>query len=92
MKYVTILIAGVLFSVSTPTTATDIKRGETLHTANCVGCHNQDVYTRENRRIKSLDSLRSQVVRCEANLDLKLFPEDMDAITDYLNTNYYQFK
>jgi mono/diheme cytochrome c family protein len=92
MKKITILAAGLLFSIFVQTSAADIKRGEALHAANCVSCHNQGVYTRKDRRITSLDGLRSQVARCETNLDLKLFPEDIDAITDYLNTSYYQFK
>lgn len=92
MKKAIALAAGLLFSMFIQTSAADIAHGKTLHAANCVGCHQQEVYTRKDRRITSLDSLRGQVARCEANLNLKMFPEDIDAITDYLNASYYQFK
>ena len=86
------LAVGLLSLMLVQTSAADIKRGETLHAANCVSCHSQSVYTRADRRITSLDGLRSQVARCDANLSLKLFPEDIDSITGYLNTSYYHFK
>jgi len=92
MRKVIALTTGLFFSIFLQTAAADIVHGKTLHTANCVGCHQQEVYTRKDRRITSLDSLRSQVARCEANLGLKMFPEDIDAVTDYLNASYYKFK
>lgn len=92
MKKIILCAAGLFFSMLVQTSAADTTRGKTLHAANCVSCHNQEVYTRKDRRITSLDGLRGQVARCEANLGLKMFPEDIDAVTDYLNTSYYQFK
>lgn len=91
MKTITIITLLLVSAIPTFSSA-DIKRGEEIHNANCISCHNQGVYTREDRRMKSLHALRGQVARCDANLDLELFPEDIDAVTEYLNSNYYHFK
>ncbi|MDX1401678.1 MAG: hypothetical protein R3245_07140, partial [Kiloniellales bacterium] len=32
----------------------DSANGKKLHDANCSGCHDNSVYTRDNRRVKSL--------------------------------------
>ena len=50
------------------------------------------MYTRENRRVSSLDGLQKQVERCELSLGLKWFEEDIAAVTEYLNTTYYHYK
>lgn len=76
----------------------DIKRGENLHGANCVSCHASMVggngsilYTRADRRVTSLNQLVTQVNRCEATLGLRWFEEDVMAVVEYLNRNYYKF-
>jgi hypothetical protein len=58
----------------------------------CTACHDSSVYTRKNRRVKSLDRLQSQVRMCDANLGTKLFDEDLLSVVDYLNDNYYKFE
>ena len=80
----------VMASASLP--ATDIKHGKSLLQDNCVRCHDDSVYTREERRVTTLDSLHQQVQRCDANLGLKWFPEDINAVTEYLNTTFYKFE
>jgi hypothetical protein len=71
--------------------ATDTGRGESLHEEHCTRCHDTRVYTRPDRRITSLDSLKTQVQRCETNLGLQWFDDEVDAVTAYLNANYYKF-
>ncbi len=61
------------------------------HANNCTRCHDSTVYTRENRRVGSYPALQAMVARCDANLGAQLFPEDLTALVDYLNDNYYQF-
>ncbi len=70
----------------------DVEHGKKLHDANCVKCHDSSVYTREDRFVTSRDSLKTQVQRCNVNLGTQWFDEDVNAVTDYLNTNYYKFK
>ena len=55
------------------------------HQAQCTRCHDNGVYTREDRRVRSLPALEAQVARCDANLATKLFPEDLSQLVDFLN-------
>jgi hypothetical protein len=77
---------------SQPLLAIDISHGKLLQQQNCMSCHDDGMYTRENPRVTTHDALHSQVQRCETTLDLTWFPEDVDAVTDYLNQTYYKFK
>ncbi len=61
------------------------------HDAKCSRCHDTSVYTRENRRVKTLPALHTQVERCDANLGTQLFPDDLSLLVDHLNTNFYKF-
>ena len=63
---------------------------ESFHQQNCTGCHDTSVYTRKNRMVNSLPRLESQVRMCDANLGIKLFDDDIHALVDYLNSNYYK--
>ncbi|RTZ72188.1 MAG: hypothetical protein DSZ00_00750 [Gammaproteobacteria bacterium] len=64
---------------------------ESFHRQKCTGCHDTSVYTRSNRRVNSLPRLESQVRMCDANLGIKLFDDDLHALVDYLDKNYYKF-
>lgn len=66
--------------------------GKALVDRNCTSCHGDAVYTRENRRVTTLEGLKKQVRRCELSLGLKWFDDDINAVTTYLNKNYYHFE
>jgi len=68
-----------------------IKHGEQAHQNHCYKCHSDDVYTRENRFVKSIDALSKQVVRCKEGSDIPWFDEDADAVVQFLNKKYYRF-
>ncbi|MFW1677843.1 hypothetical protein ACFVYJ_08670 [Pontibacter sp. JAM-7] len=59
--------------------------------ANCETCHSAAVYQRENRLIKSLPSLVAMVERCNSNLDVGWFPDEVSDVAAYLNRQYYHF-
>lgn len=61
------------------------------HEQYCMRCHDTGVYTRPDRRINSLPALEAQVARCDANLATKLFPDDLELLTEHLNSRYYKF-
>lgn len=65
---------------------------QALYEQNCLKCHGAEVYTRPDRKIDSLPALAAQVRRCETNLELRWFDEDVDGVTDYLNRSFYRFK
>lgn len=81
------------------TAAADVERGERLHAQHCQGCHQgmiggdgSTLYTRADRRVRSLPALGRQVNRCKDNLGLRLFDEEVSDIVHYLNQSYYRFE
>jgi cytochrome c553 len=65
--------------------------GKQLVEENCTSCHDDSVYSRKDRRVTSLEGLQKQVKRCELNLGLKWFDDEINAVTGYLNDTYYRF-
>ena len=81
-----------------PAHAGDVSEGEALHEAHCVACHSSltggdpdSLYTRSDRNVNSLDGLRKQVQRCELNLGLRWFDDEIANVTAYLNQRFYHF-
>ena len=72
--------------------AASAAKGKELVDENCIKCHGSEVYTRSDRKVTSLDGLSRQVSRCETSLGLTWFDEDVSAVTDYLNHDFYHFK
>jgi hypothetical protein len=80
----------LMIVAGTAPAAEDFHAGQ-YHEAHCMRCHDTSVYTREERRVRSYPMLEAQVARCDANLATKLFPDDLEQLTDYLNTEFYKF-
>ncbi len=68
-----------------------LAHGEEAHKNHCYKCHTDEVYTRDNRFVKSIDALSQQVVRCKEGSDVPWFDEDADAVVQFLNKKYYRF-
>lgn len=95
MKSLFALPGLLLMLVALPASAADPadpQEGRQLVDSNCNSCHQSEVYTRKNRRVKDLDQLRTQVRRCEFSLDLRWFDDQIENVTNYLNEQYYKFK
>jgi len=91
-KHQTCLISAVVILLAqTPATA-DMERGKALTEKHCIGCHDDGVYTRKDRRATTLAALGKQVRRCETNLGLTWFDEETNDVINYLNTQYYKFE
>jgi len=71
--------------------AENISFGKELHQENCLRCHQAEIYERPDRTVKTLKHLRSQVLFCAVSNDIEWFDEEIDDVTAYLNTFYYQF-
>ena len=69
----------------------DGAEGKRLHDANCTGCHDTSVYTRKDRRVRSLEGLKRQVENCThmAQKDFSLV--ERQNIVKYLNDEFYRF-
>ncbi len=94
---VALVLAGPLAAADpapavTPDAAKDMSSPHALYESNCIKCHGSEIYTREDRKVTSLDALGRQVQRCETALGLRWFDEDIDAMTAYLNDKFYRFK
>jgi len=79
--------------------AADAKRGQQLAEGNCVSCHasmfggdGSHIYTRPDRKVKSLSALSTQVTFCKTMLGVQWFDEDVADVAAYLNEKYYKFK
>ncbi|BCO30173.1 hypothetical protein TspCOW1_02760 [Thiohalobacter sp. COW1] len=75
-----------------PAAAADAQAGKKLHDQHCMQCHDSGVYTREDRRVNSLEALHKQVRRCDASLGLRWFDQDVENVVEYLNQTHYRFK
>lgn len=99
MKAISIIAcAGLGLFISSPVWAENDNTGEKLYKENCTACHIQmtggdgsTLFTRKDRKVKSMDSLKTQILRCATGQNLAWFDEDVDAVASYLNEQYYQF-
>ena len=73
-----------------PVTA-NADKGKLLYEKDCHGCHGTEVFTRPNRQVKNLAELSKRVRQCTYATEKKWFNEDVDAVVNYLNDNFYKF-
>lgn len=91
MKAVLIFFGGLLLAQSAMA-APDPVNGQKLFAASrCLECHGTDVFTRPDRKVKSLAALESQVRKCDANLSTNWFDDEILDVVSYLNKTYYKF-
>ncbi len=76
----------------------DVDKGEAYSQQKCTSCHvarfgneGNEIYTREDRRVKTVEGLMQQVQFCNANTGAGFSEEQLDDITAYLNERFYQF-
>lgn len=91
-----LLLLMAVFFFGTAASASDdisdpLAHGEEAHKNHCYKCHSDEIYTRDNRFVKSIDALSKQVVRCKDGSDIPWFDEDADAVVQFLNKKYYRF-
>lgn len=91
-----ITILGIIFAfASLNIFASEFDEGKNLHDESCVNCHisqhNEDFYTKDNRIVKDIFGLKSQVSRCVGFFNTGWFPEEEASVVKYLNTEFYKF-
>lgn len=87
-KLATMLLASTL---ATPLQAADIDNGDDLHFEHCTGCHQEEVYTRPDRKVSSLEQLGRQVRFCKDTIGVNWFDDEVEDVIAYLNQTYYHF-
>ena len=66
--------------------------GASLTQQHCTRCHGDEMYMRDDRQVKSLESLKQRAHGCNTMTDANLFEEDVAKIIDHLNTEFYHFE
>lgn len=95
-----VLLAPVLAcSQTAPLQGADLALGQKLIVEHkCAQCHAQkaggdgNAIYRPAGRINNAGALRTMVERCSTELQLQLFPEEVEAIAAVLNRDHYKFK
>lgn len=97
MKLAHIALLAALAPLAAP--ASDPAQGKKLvDEKKCEACHDtrkpgdaKAIYLRKDRKVTSLEKLKSQVALCNSQLNLQLFPDDEEHIVAWLNQAYYRF-
>jgi mono/diheme cytochrome c family protein len=70
----------------------DAAQGKALHDKQCVSCHDSRVYTRPNRRVRSVEGLIGQVNNCVRQLNVQVSRDQVNDLVKYLDESFYEFK
>ena len=96
MKKIIAVAAGIMtliFSaLSFNANATEPHAGEERHNQKCMSCHKTDVYTRDNRQVKTMSALSNQVDNCmKGAAKVEWTKKQTENVIDYLNSKFYKF-
>lgn len=78
----------ILLSVTSPLLAGE---GKALYEKSCTGCHDAEVFTRDNRDVNTLEGLKKRVKQCSLAAESKWVDDEISTVVDYLNKNFYKF-
>ena len=78
----------MLMFVTAPLSAAD---GEVLYQKNCTRCHSTEVFSRDDRNVKSLEGLKTRVKQCSLAAESKWVDDEINLVVDYLDKNFYKF-
>jgi cytochrome c2 len=85
-------LAGTLAALAFAAQAQDAERGRELYETYCNECHYERVHDRLRSDVKDLSDLRDVVWRRAREVKRRSFSlDELDAITEYLNTSHYRF-
>jgi mono/diheme cytochrome c family protein len=84
-----ILLAASASAASLPG---DGANGKRLLDANCMSCHQTEMFTRADRKAQSLDALKEQLVGCSHAANADISASEMQDLLKYLNAQFYRFE
>ena len=82
------IISLTLILVVTPLQAGD---GKVLYEEKCTKCHTTDVFTREDRSIKSREALETRVQQCTRAAEVTWDSDEIKHVSEYLDKSFYKF-
>lgn len=89
------LLPALLLAASTGAAAAllpgDAANGRKLHAQQCTACHDSGVYTRPDRRVRSVEALIGQVNGCVRQTGAGLNRDQVNDVVKYLDDAYYRF-
>ncbi len=89
-----ILFALLSCMISSTTFANDAKhhKGQNLHDKKCTSCHGSEVYSRDDRMVKTMSALEHQVNNCmKGAAKAQWTKAQTTSVVDFLNDRYYKF-
>ena len=96
-----VMLGSTCFAIDVPAIykGADMKQGEQLIADNkCVACHQKKVggdgsaMYKPAGRINTSGLLRGMVEQCNTELNLGMFPEEVNSVAAVLNRDHYRFK
>ena len=82
-------VAVLSITLALSATAFAQSKAQSMHDTYCISCHGTEVYTRDTRLANDYASLREQVKRWQANVNLNWSDEDIDVVSQWLAERYY---
>ncbi len=77
----------------------DPDNGKLVHQEKCNACHigkfggdGAKIYSRDDRRIQTVEGLMAQVEFCDRQIKSGLNGDEINDLVIYLNENYYKFE
>ena len=86
-----ITIYMILLASALSTNPLQADNGKALYEDKCTKCHTTEVFTKEDRSIKSLEGLKTRVQQCTGAAEVTWNDDQIKSVTDYLNKHYYKF-
>ena len=74
------------------TANTDVENGKKLYDeANCARCHSSDIFTDEERAVKSYEKLVDRIQWCAVYQESGWNDKEIMSVIKFLNKNYYKY-
>jgi len=65
--------------------------GKALYEKSCTSCHGTEVFTQNDRSVKSLEGLKKRVKQCSLAAESQWGDGEIETVVKYLNKNFYEF-
>lgn len=84
------LVAVAALAAPAGALAADPAQGRLLYETYCGSCHYEKLHERKTTKIKTLASLKVEIVRWAAQTGRRFTPAEIDDIAEYLNGSHYR--